>query len=166
MQIYKIPNSCGQFFHNNFHFFRHILSCTAKTSKHLVKKNIGQYNHTLCPGFAQQNIFDKLNRFLRHHQIQVQKWWNSAFSHHYQGRVDFDTVNLFHFAGMDLAYILASRGGLTNPFPRGKIGQSFPCRGLGNHPRAMNTQLVIQCSWGIEKTQAGKQKWWHWLYVE
>ena len=42
------------FSRNNFHFFRHILSCTTKTSKHLVKKNIGQ--STLWPSFGQQNI--------------------------------------------------------------------------------------------------------------
>ena len=46
---------------------------------------------------------------------------DQAFSHHYQGRIDFTTVNLFHSAGMDLACILASREGLTNPLPRGKI---------------------------------------------
>ena len=44
------------FSRNNFHFFRHILSCTTKTSKHLVKKNIGQSNCTLWPSFGQQNI--------------------------------------------------------------------------------------------------------------
>ena len=62
------------------------------------------------------------------------------FSHHYQGRIEFNTVNLFHSAGMDLACILASRVGLTNPLPRAKIDQSSPCRGLSTHPRAMNTQ--------------------------
>ena len=74
---YKI----GQFSRNNFHFFCHILSCTGKTSKHLTKKNIGQFNHTLWPSFAQQNIFDKVNIFLRYHRIKVRKWWNSAFHH-------------------------------------------------------------------------------------
>ena len=44
------------FSRNNFHFFRHILSCTTKTSKHLVKKNIGQPYCTLWPSFGQQNI--------------------------------------------------------------------------------------------------------------
>ena len=68
-----------------------------------------------------------------------------SFSHHYQGRIDFNTVNLFHSAGMDLACILASREGLTNPLPRGKIDQSSPCRGLSTRSQAMNTQLVFQC---------------------
>ena len=44
------------FSRNNFHFFRHILSCTTKTSKRLVKKNIGQSSCTLWPSFGQQNI--------------------------------------------------------------------------------------------------------------
>ena len=44
-----------------------------------------------------------------------------AFSHHYQGRIDFNTVNLFHSTGMDLAGIPASRVGLTNPVPRDRI---------------------------------------------
>ena len=48
------------------------------------------------------------------------------FSHHYQGRIDFNTVNLFHSTGMHLACILARREGLTNPLPRGKINQSSP----------------------------------------
>ena len=59
----------GQKAGGNFHFFRHILSCTAKTSTHMVKKNVGQFNHSLWPSFAQQNIFDELNWFLRYHQI-------------------------------------------------------------------------------------------------
>ncbi len=63
-----------------------------------------------------------------------------AFSHHYQGRIDFNTDNLFHSAGMDFVCIPASRIGLTNPLPRAKIDQSSPCRGLSTHPRAMNTQ--------------------------
>ena len=66
---------------NNFHFFCHILSCIAETSKHLAKRNIGQFNHTLWPSFAQQNVLDKLNIFLRYHQIKMQKRWNSAFHH-------------------------------------------------------------------------------------
>ena len=83
------------------------------------------------------------------------KMADSALSHQYQGRIDFTTINLFHPAGMDLACILASREGLTNPFPRGKINQSLPlgqdtdqsspCTGLSTHPHAMNTRLVIQC---------------------
>ena len=44
-----------------------------------------------------------------------------SFSHHYQGRIDFNTVNLFHSTGMDLAGIPASRVGLTNPVPRDRI---------------------------------------------
>ena len=71
----------GQFSRNNFHFFCHILSCIAETSKHLAKRNIGQFNHTLWPSFAQQNVLDKLNIFLRYHQIKMQKRWNSAFHH-------------------------------------------------------------------------------------
>ena len=71
----------GQFSRNNFHFFCHILSCIAETSKHSAKRNIGQFNHTLWPSFAQQNVLDKLNIFLRYHQIKMQKRWNSAFHH-------------------------------------------------------------------------------------
>ena len=42
------------FSRNNFHFFRHILSCTTKTSKHLVKKNIGQSNwHIFIWGYLE-----------------------------------------------------------------------------------------------------------------
>ena len=40
-------NVSGQFSRNNFHFFCHILSYIAETSKHLAKRNIGQFNHTL-----------------------------------------------------------------------------------------------------------------------
>ena len=59
--------------------------------------------------------------------IPPSSWWSTdTFSHHYQGRIDFTTVNLFHSAGMDLACIFASREGLTNPLPRGKIDQSSP----------------------------------------
>ena len=61
-------------------FFCHILSCIAETSKHLAKRNIGQFNHTLWPSFAQQNVLDKLNIFLRYHHIKMQKWWNSDAS--------------------------------------------------------------------------------------
>ena len=63
-----------------------------------------------------------------------------TFSHHYQGRIDFNTVNPSHSTGMDLVSIPASRGVLANPIPRDKIFQYSPCRGLSTHPRAMNTQ--------------------------
>ena len=67
--------SCNKFnfSRNKFNFSRHTWSCTAKTSKSLVKPNIGQFNHTLWPSFAQQNIFDRLIRYLRYHQIKVPK---------------------------------------------------------------------------------------------
>ena len=45
------------------HHWRNILSCTAKTSKHMIKNN----------------IFDKLNRFLRYHHIKMRQWWNAEF---------------------------------------------------------------------------------------
>ena len=48
-----------------------------------------------------------------------------SFSHHYQGRIDFNTVNLFHSTGMHLVCILARREGWTNPLPRGKINHSL-----------------------------------------
>ena len=66
--------SCNKFnfSRNKFNFSRHTWSCTAKTSKSLVKPNIGQFNHTLWPSFAQQNIFDRLIRYLRYHQIKCQ----------------------------------------------------------------------------------------------
>ena len=63
-----------------------------------------------------------------------------TFSHHYQGKIDFNTDNQFHSTGMDFVCIPASRIGLINPLPRAKIDQSSPCRGLSTHPRAMNTQ--------------------------
>ena len=104
------PNFCfGQKAGGNFHFFCHILSCTAKTSKHMVKRNIGQFNHSLWPSFAQQNIFDKLNRFLRYHQIKVQKWWNSAF-HHWRILIWRYLTNLFS---------------LSKIFSVAKLGQSI-----------------------------------------
>ena len=63
--------------------------------------------------------------------IHPESWWSTdTFSHHYQGRIDFNTDNLFHSAGMDFVCIPASRIGLTNPLPRAKIDQSSPCRGL------------------------------------
>jgi len=71
----------GQFSRNNFHFFCHILSCIVETSKHLAKRNIGQFNHTLWPNFAEQNVLDKLNILLRYHPIKMRKRWNSAFYH-------------------------------------------------------------------------------------
>ena len=61
-----------------------------------------------------------------------------AFPHHYQGRIDFNTVNPSHSTGMDLVSIPASRGVLANPIPRDKIFQYSPCRELSTHPRAMN----------------------------
>ena len=66
-------NRGGQKSGNNFHFFRHILSCTAKTSEYGVKNYIWQFKHTLGLSFCQQNVFDKLNIFLRYHQMKVQK---------------------------------------------------------------------------------------------
>ena len=75
-----------------------------------------------------------------------------SFSHHYQGRIDFTTVNLFHSAGMDLACILASREGLTNPLPRGKIDQSSLSQWRIEHPSsrdehtAGNSMLMRHCT--------------------
>ena len=66
-------NENGQKSGNDFNFFCHVLSCTAKTSKHGVKNYIWQFKHTLGLSFCQQNIFDKLNIFLRYHQMKVQK---------------------------------------------------------------------------------------------
>ena len=63
----------GQKSGNDFHFFCHVLSCTAKTSKHGVKNYIWQFKHTLGLSFCQQNVFDKLNIFLRYSQMKVQK---------------------------------------------------------------------------------------------
>ena len=50
---------------------------------------------------------------LEHHSAKYRIIIQNTFSHHYQGRIDFNTVNLFHSAGMDLACILASREGLA-----------------------------------------------------
>ena len=49
-----------------------------------------------------------------------------SFPHHYQGRIDFYTVNPIHSMGMDLMSIPASKVVLTNPIPRDKIFQSYP----------------------------------------
>ena len=49
-----------------------------------------------------------------------------AFPHHYQGRIDFNTVNLCQSTGMDLVSIPAGRVVLANPVPRAKIFQSCP----------------------------------------
>ena len=67
----------GQFFYNNFYLFHHILSCT--TSEHPDKKNVWQSNCTIWPSFAPQNMFDKLNRFLRYRHIKMRQWWNAEF---------------------------------------------------------------------------------------
>ena len=64
----------GQKSGNNFHFFRHILSCTAKTNKHGVKNYIWQFKHTLGPSFCQLNIIDKLSILLRYNQMKVQTY--------------------------------------------------------------------------------------------
>ena len=61
------------------HHWRNILSCTAKTSKHLIKNNIGQFICILWPSFDHKNIFDKLNRFLRYRHIKMRQWWNAEF---------------------------------------------------------------------------------------
>ena len=50
------------------------------------------------------------------------------FPHHYQGRIDFNTVNPCHSTGMDLVSIPAGRVVLANPVPRAKIFQSSPQR--------------------------------------
>ena len=61
-----------------------------------------------------------------------------SFPHHYQGRIDFNTVNPCHSTGMDLVSIPAGRVVLANPVPRAKIFQYSPCREMSTHPRAMN----------------------------
>ena len=65
-----------------------------------------------------------------------------SFPHHYQGRIDFNTVNPSHSTGMDLVSIPASRGVLANPIPRDKIFQYSPCRELSTHPCAMNSSML------------------------
>ena len=57
------------------------LSCTAKKSKHIVKKNIGQFRHILGPSLGQRDIFDQLNRFLRYYQNKCVTDGMSAFHH-------------------------------------------------------------------------------------
>ena len=69
----KCQMSTGQKSGNNFHFFRHILSCTAKTTNHWVKNYILQFKYTPGPSFCQQTIFYKLNIFVIYHQLKVQK---------------------------------------------------------------------------------------------
>ena len=58
--------------------------------------------------------------------IMPAKGLYQAFPHHYQGRIDFNTVNLCHSTGMDLVSIPASRVVLANPIPRDRIFQSYP----------------------------------------
>ena len=70
------------------------MSCTAKTSKHLIKKNIGQFIWILCPSFATLNIFDKLNRFVRYRHIKMRQWWN-AECHHFCTLIWWYLKNLF-----------------------------------------------------------------------
>ena len=80
-----------------------------------------------------------------------------TFPHHYQGRIDFNTVNPFHSTRMDLVSIPAWRAVLANPVPRDRIFQYSPCRGLSTHPRAMNMQLTVQCWWGIHSASFSRQ---------
>ena len=55
--------------------------------------------------------------------IQMKKW---PFPHHYQGRIDFNTVNPRHSAGMDFVSIPARMVVLANPVPRDRIFQYSP----------------------------------------
>ena len=75
----------------------------------------------------------------------IKSMTDMTFPHHYQGRIDFNTVNPFHSTRMDLVSIPAWREVMANPVPRDKIFQYSPCRGLSTHPRAMNMQLTVQC---------------------
>ena len=56
------------------HYWRNILSCTARTSKHLIKKNIGQFICIPWPSLDHKNIFDKLKRLLRYRHIKMRQW--------------------------------------------------------------------------------------------
>ena len=73
-----------------------------------------------------------------------------SFSHHYQRRIDFNTDNLFHSAGMDFVCIPASRIGLTNPLPRAKIDPSSRDEHTVGDSMLMRQYTV--------KTLAGRQK--------
>ena len=61
--------------------------------------------------------FEDMADLVRVERKKTEQCTHCAFSHHYQGRIDFNTVNLFHSTGMHLACILARREGLTNPLP-------------------------------------------------
>ena len=76
---------------------------------------------------------------------QILELLDLAFPHHYQERIDFNTVNPCHSQGMDLVSIPAGRAVLANPVPRAKIFQYSPCREMSTHPLVMNMQLTVQC---------------------
>ena len=116
----------GQFSRNNFHYFCHILSCIAEISKHLAKRNIGQFNHTLWPSFAQQNVLDKLNIFLRYHQIKMQKRWNSAF-HHWRILIWRYLKNLFSLSKIFYGQNLVKVYKWTAQVPNIVFKQMFTC---------------------------------------
>ena len=76
--------------------------------------------------------------------------WNCPFPHHYQGRIDFNTVNPCHSTGMDLVSIPAGRVVLANPVPRAKIFQYSPCRGLSTHPLQGECWKILSLGIGLE----------------
>ena len=92
-------------------FVTHIANRICKSSRGEICKLLHSHVH----------VFTDLD-----HKLPIFSKVEFAFSHHYQGRIDFNTVNLFHSTGMHLACILSRREGLTNPLPRGKINQSSP----------------------------------------
>ena len=103
-----------------------ISSLTCYTSKHLARSNIGQFNHTLWPSFAQQNVLDKLNIFLRYHQIKMQKRWNSAF-HHWRILIWRYLKNLFSLSKIFYGQNLVKVYKWTAQVPNIVFKQMFTC---------------------------------------
>ena len=83
----KMQNHKRTILPERVHHWRNILSCTAKTSKHLIKKNIAQFICILWPSFDQTNIFDNLN-------IKTRQWWNAEF-HHFCTLIRWYLKNIF-----------------------------------------------------------------------
>ena len=119
---------------------------------HLHITQTTPYIHPL-PHTAQARYF--LKNWPVDHVFSIRE--HCTFPHHYQGRIDFNTVNPFHSTRMDLVSIPAGRAVMANPVPRDRIFHYSPCRGLNTHPRAMNMQLAVQCWWGIQSASLSRQ---------
>ena len=74
-----------------------------------------------------------------------------TFSHHYQGRIDFNTVDLFLSAGMDLACILGH--GFCTPRPSGcKTHGRGKSLKISLDPRSLGSQEILVVGDGFSNT--------------